>query len=362
MKFFHRLSILKIIVTVIVGIIVNHYTIAQSDSSTSDAPMMEYVNHEKESLMDHLTESNISKLEIKTNLDELFMDRRYQNYKKAIATFTFENEETWSDSLEVKVRGVYRASNCDNPSLKIKYSKKLLKRRGLKKRNECKLVYPCNNSPEYQNYIYKEYLIYKMYNELTNNSLRVHLVDLTLRNAAQNEEDVRGTGFLIEHREELIKRVDAFKNDMRCISSNSNKYSSEEYNLFVVFQYMIGNVDFIIENCKNTELVQLQDSTIIPIPYDFDYTGMVNPSYAKPFAKFKQQKVTDRYFIGQKKSLAEFQPIFELFEEKKNDFLELIKNFDYLSKKERRNMTFYLKSFYRDIHDQETIEKVFIRS
>ena len=104
--------------------------------------------------MDHLTESDMSKLEIETNLDELFMDRRRKNYKKAIATFTFENEETWTDSLEVKVRGVYRASNCDNPPLKIKYSKKLLKRRGLKKRNECKLVYPCNNSPEYQNYIY----------------------------------------------------------------------------------------------------------------------------------------------------------------------------------------------------------------
>ena len=178
---------------------------------------MEYVNHQKESLLDHLSESNMSHLELKTNLIALFEDKRKRNYKKAIATFIFEDGGIWTDSLEVKVRGVYRAAKCDNPPLKIKYAKSTLKKRGLKKRNEYKLVYPCKDTEEYQHYIYKEYLIYRLYNELTDKSLRVHLVDLTLTDANQQVANIQNTGFIIEHEEEIIKRVDAKKNDVRCV-------------------------------------------------------------------------------------------------------------------------------------------------
>jgi len=97
---------------------------------------LDYKNHQEESILDHLMESGMSKLEIEAPIGDLFNDRRYKNYEQAIATFTFKNGETWTDSLEVKVRGVYRAAKCDNPPLKIKYSKKLLEERGLKKRNE----------------------------------------------------------------------------------------------------------------------------------------------------------------------------------------------------------------------------------
>ena len=130
----------------IIGVLslINYYTIAQVNPTIAhDSCSMMYVNHEKESILDHLTEFDMSKLAIETNLENLFSDRRYKNYKQAVATFTFEDGCKWTDSLEVKVRGVYRAAKCDNPPLKIKYSKKLLKARGLKKRNEYKIVYPC---------------------------------------------------------------------------------------------------------------------------------------------------------------------------------------------------------------------------
>lgn len=333
------------------------FSFAQNGVAT-EADSMMYVNHEKESILDHLLESKMSKLEIVTNLDSLFGDRRLKAYKDANATFTFENGESWTDSLEVKVRGVYRAAKCDNPPLKIKYSKKILKKRGLKKRNEYKVVYPCKNNKSYQNYIYKEYLIYKMYNELTDKSLRVHLIDFTLRDVNQEKEDIHTTGFLIEHREEIIKRLDAHKNDMRCLPVKM--LSPEDYTLFQVFQFMIGNVDWLIETCKNAEVIQLRDSTIIPIPYDFDYTGMVKPAYAKPFSHFNQIKITDRYFLGHNKNMEELTPIFELFKEKKNNFIELINDFSYLSKRERKVMIRYLQSFYRILDRPAQIKKVFV--
>jgi len=352
----------RIIVSICLLMAFNQYANAQLDiPSSTSKESMEYVHHQKESILDHLIDTKMSKLEIETDLEELFMDRRYKKYKQAIATFTFENDESWTDSLEVKVRGVYRATHCDNPPLKIKYSKKLLKKRGLKKRNEYKIVYPCENSEEYQNYIYKEYLIYKMYNELTDKSLRVHLVDLTLRDAAQKRDNIQVAGFLIEHRDEITKRLNALKNDTRCLTFD-HKAASKEHLLLEVFQYMIGNLDWVIENCKNVELVQLPDSTMIPIPYDFDYTGMVNTSYAVPSAKYNQTTIKDRYFKGQNRSLAELQPVIELFIEKKETFFQMINDFDYLPKRERRDMTYYLKTFYSTIERPKHVKRVFVQS
>ena len=323
---------------------------------------LDYKNHQEESILDHLMESGMSKLEIEAPIDDLFNDRRYKNYKQAIATFIFKNGETWTDSLEVKVRGVYRAAKCDNPPLKIKYSKKLLEERGLKKRNEYKLVYPCKNTEEYQNYIYKEYLIYKLYNELTDKSLRVHLIDFTIRDSEQTLENINSTGFMIEHREEIIKRLDAYKNDERCLSIPIKNVASHEYMLFQVFQYMIGNVDWIVENCKNAEVILMQDSTIVPIPYDFDYTGMVNPSYARPDARYKQKKITDRYFLGDERNLEELSPIFELFKEKESSFKKIINDFEYLPKKERKAMLYYLKTFYRLLNSSDEVKEAFIQN
>lgn len=317
-----------------------------------------YHNHQKESLLDHLIETGMSQLEVQTNLESLFNDRKRKSYKKAVGTFIFQDGDTWKDSIEVKVRGVFRASKCDNPPLKIKYSKKLLKARGLKKRNEYKLVYPCKNEEEYQNYIYKEYLIYKLYNELTERSLRVHLIDFTLRDSADRMEPIKSTGFMIEHREELIKRLDAEKNDTRCLPIKN--LSAYDYTLFQVFQFMIGNVDWLIPNCKNSEVIQLKDSIMIPIPYDFDYTGFVNPSYAVPFATFKQKEVTDRYFLGHKKDIKDLMPVFDLFKEKENTFINIIDSFEYLPKKDRKILVKYLNSFYKILEQPKKIKKVFV--
>ena len=138
--------------------------------------------------------------------------------------------------------------------------------------------------------------------------------------------------------------------------------SSGDNTLLEVFQYMIGNLDYVVENCKNIELVQMADSTIVPVPFDFDYTGFVNPSYAVPASKYHQKTLQDRFFKGQNKSLAELQPIIELFKEKKQTFIDLINNFDNLPKKERKAMIYYMKSFYSVIERPKKVKRVFVEA
>jgi hypothetical protein len=70
-----------------------------------------------------------------------------------------------------------------------------------------------------------------------------------------------------------------------------------------VFHYLIGNTDWSLvaapdENCcHNVDLVD-KDDAIFPVPYDFDRSGLVNASYAKPAEGARIRKVTMRLYRG----------------------------------------------------------------
>ena len=190
------------------------------------------------------------------DLKMLFDDRRMMNYQPAVATITFEDGEVWTDNIQLKTRGKFRSQKCDNPPLKLKYPKKGLKARKLNKNNELKLVYPCKLGGNYQKYVLKEYLVYKLNNVLTDQSLRVQLIDLEIKDSLDNIVPIVAKGFLIEHREELIDRVDAVMSDAKCMKPVH--LSMYDYTLFQVFQYFIGNTDWLLPTCKKLRNYQFR--------------------------------------------------------------------------------------------------------
>ena len=86
----HRSKLLHLLMVGFFSFI-SHYTIGQENSIISPDSNSMCLYHEKESVLDHLTEADMSKLAIETNLENLFSDRRYKNYKQAVATFTFQD-------------------------------------------------------------------------------------------------------------------------------------------------------------------------------------------------------------------------------------------------------------------------------
>jgi hypothetical protein len=72
-----------------------------------------------------------------------------------------------------------------------------------------------------------------------------------------------------------------------------------------VFQYLIGNTDFSMIAgpkddvcCHNIVLFTGEGEQYVPIPYDFDFAGLVDARYAKPNPKFKIRRVTIRLYRG----------------------------------------------------------------
>jgi len=67
---------------------------------------------------------------------------------------------------------------------------------------------------------------------------------------------------------------------------------------------MIGNTDWSLIRapgedvcCHNVHLIE-KNGGLYPIPYDFDFSGLVNASYAKPSSIVGTKRVTQRVYRG----------------------------------------------------------------
>ena len=97
---------------------------------------------------------------------------------------------------------------CYLPPLKIDFSKNDLRAAGIKgKYDNLKLVVHCKNGSAYDDFVLREYLAYKIYNELTDISFRVQLVNLSLEDTEGKQKTIETYGFLIENDKELAARL-----------------------------------------------------------------------------------------------------------------------------------------------------------
>ena len=79
--------------------------------------------------------------------------------------------------------------------------------------------------------------------------------------------------------------------------------------LMTLFDYMIGNTDMSMQRQHNVRIVQTPSNVFYPVPYDFDYSGLLDTSYAVADTKlFGIQTVRERLYRGPCKTAAELEP------------------------------------------------------
>jgi hypothetical protein len=207
----------------------------------------------------------------------------------------------------------------------------------------------------------KEYLIYKIYNLLTEKSFRVRLLNLRFEDSKGSKKPINQHAFLIETTKEMAKRN-------KCREFKYNKINTESTNrdqmtLVAIFEYMIGNTDWSVPGGHNTVLVQPKnDSTAMPfvIPYDFDYSGFVNAEYAIPTEELGLENVRQRLYRGYSRTPDELDDVITVFKNKKDSIYSLINNFNLLAQRNRNEIIQYLDEFYKTINNSSQVKNVFI--
>jgi hypothetical protein len=305
----------------------------------------------EQSIFDLLNYQEVTEVTLEFEVEEMLSNRR--NEEDFNTTFTFEDQKGFEQIWDAKInmRGRFRRTRCTGmPPLKLNFKKGDLKDAGLAKFDDFKLVTQCvQDESSAKDFLLREYLAYKMYNQLTDYSFRVQFLKINFKDKSSGVVEEQW-GFIIEDTAELRERV------------NANKYDSIFYiqrdiidvsllKTVSMFEYMIGNLDWDVKQRFHNMKPIEKDGVIIPVPYDFDFSGLVSASYAVLNPNYAVKSIKDRLYLGYEEDLADAEATIELFKAKKDAIIDCIKDCNSLERDSRLDMIRYINSFYKELDD-----------
>ena len=307
------------------------------------------------SLFDALAarDTAILDIELVVDLRDLTRHRRVDEYRTAHLKWGPHTEDMIP--LSVKPRGKLRRRICDFPPLKLKVSKDDAERQMLNDYRKMKLVTHCMHQNNSRELVLREYLAYQLYRELTDAAFDTRLVKVTYRDSRKPKRRWVRYGMLIEPNEQLAARLGGTIDPLfRCAPAEADR---AQENLMAAFQLLIGNHDYTVQGSHNVKWLRREGAPLLPVPYDFDYSGFVNAHYALPLPDYpKLQAVTDRTYLGRAATAEAHRAALDVLLEKRPALLARIAGFTLLDERERARLTRYVERFYAEV-DVEFCQK-----
>lgn len=296
------------------------------------------------------------KIEIQTDIDSLIANKLEEPYQDArlLAYHNGEYNRTWD--IRVRARGNMRKKLCYLPPLKIDFSKSTLSYLGFSEYDKLKVVLPCNNGKQYQQNLYKEFLVYKLYEVIDSLALHTRLIELTLTDKSNHKYSFKA--FCVEDEKNFMSRTgcEIISADVGVVTSGA--FEREELLRFALFQYMILNSDWSFYNRHNVEILKCPGALRTSvIPYDFDYSGIVNQPYAIPAKKLPISTVRESIFRCKNVTVEEMEMMSVFFNSRKKALLSVIRKAKYLSKKNRKKMINDILEFFKIVDNPAEWEK-----
>ncbi len=283
-------------------------------------------------------------------------------------TYTGADGKQHTIDAEVAPRGITRRFRvCKFPPLKIHFDKEKMKGTEFRGNKSLKLVTYCQLNSKYEQYYVKEFLVYRIYNLLTEYSFRVKPMMIEYVDSENNVNSISRFGFLIEDLDDVAKRNDLEKLSVASISyKDLDPASTSNMSLF---QFMVGNLDWAATSgpkkdscCHNSKLIGAgnEKKPKYGIPYDFDSSGLVDAHYASPPDKLKVRNIRQRLYRGFCAFNDSLPQSAELLNVKKVDILALFENNSHLTDRTHHDAVRYLEGFYEILNDPKKFEKLII--
>ncbi len=297
-------------------------------------------------------------IKVKTDLRKLIKFKSEEEYQDAELSYTHNgSDENWL--VEVRARGNLRQRVCYIPPLKVKFPKEEVAARGWKNYRSLKLVSFCKTQKSFQDLVAKEYHIYKIYNLLTEFSFKVQLVKIDFQDSKNKMKPLTTLGFFIEPEKEMAERLDAQIIEPRIVSPR--RVVKEAYDLFCVFQFMMGNTDWSVYNLHNLKLIYKEGYKFpIPVAYDFDNSGFVNAPYAAPHELIPIENIRQRCYMGLCREEGTYEKTFEHFQNKKAAIFEYLDGETLLSASSKKMAIRYLNEFYDILDNPKKCRKMIV--
>jgi len=292
------------------------------------------------------------------DMKSIMKDRDVESeYHEAVLNYQQDGEKV-AVPLRIKTRGHFRkiSSNCKYPPLRLNFAKANTPENSIFfGQDKTKLVTPCRGDE----YVVNEYMVYKLYNLFTPKSFKARLVKVVYHDKVKDKSSDPYFGMLLEEEDQMANR-----NNMESIEKigvNPWETKREDFVRMAVFQYLIGNTDWSVQYMQNIKFIT-DDSTDRPftVPYDFDHAGIVRAPYANPAPELELSSTQQRRYRGYCiENMNQLAPVFETFNQKKEDIYALYQDNPNLEDGFKKATRKFLDKFYDIINDPKKAKTAF---
>jgi len=263
--------------------------------------------------------------------------------------------------LEARARGHFRKrpDNCNFPPLKLKFKKKNVAGTIFEGLKNIDMVNHCQNEiPDYEQYVLQEYLIYQTYSKYTPLSFKTRLARVQYMDMLGPQDTLTRFAFFVENPEDMASRNGGEFLELK--SAQQDRLDRDQLALMAIFNYMIINTDYSVPIMHNVVLVSRDYfEPPLPVPYDFDWSGLINIPYDSPYVS----QVTgspERLYKGPCLKMKDLLRILSEMELKRREVFTLFVEFPYLDDEKKSRNIQDLHLFYILSGNTKLIREAFI--
>jgi len=262
--------------------------------------------------------------------------------------------------VQLRTRGHYRLirRNCAFVPLRLNFAKKDTKGTPFEGQDKMKLVTHCNSNSLYDEYVIREYLADKVHTMLTPRSFRPRLAKVTYVDSATNEPIETRNGILMEHEDDVARRMEG-----EIIEQTGALFADVDMKQMLetaVFEVFVGNTDWSVAALHNIRLVRRPDFTVLTVPYDLDFSGLVGTRYSTPDPRLPIRSVKERLYRGPCVPLTELEPIFAPYHAQKEAIIKLYEETPGLDGRYRKDAIAFIEQFYKMLDSPRDLKWMFV--
>ena len=219
-----------------------------------------------------------------------------------------------------------------------------------------KLGTHCREMRPYEEYVHREYSVYQLHNVVTPHSFRARLASAQYVNVKNGRPIATKAAFFLEDDDDVAARIGGRATDLLRISYP--RAEPRAAMLTALFEFMIGNTDMSMMTQHNIIIVRTPDGKLIPVPYDFDYSGIVDTRYARADPKLGISSVRERTYRGPCRTPEQLDPYLAHFRDARTNLSAVYQSIPGLTPGYVRSAQKYLDQFFAVIDDQPRFRRM----
>ena len=296
------------------------------------------------------------------NFGRISRERDSTSKKEFDGTLVVRDEAGTERSVKVKLRtrGHFRlmARTCRFVNLLVRFPDKGLTGTPFEGQKSLKLGAHCQTDSKYEQYLLKEYLAYRIFNLVTDVSFRARLSKGTYMDSASGRSLETRVALWIEHEDDVAARSRGQMRDLR--RALFADVDAQTLDQMALFEYAIGNTDWSMYALHNVRVIRQDNGTVLPVPYDFDFSGLVDASYAMPPPQLAIKSVRQRVFRGPCRPPDVITGRLTLWQERRAAILNEVGQVQGLDPREAQYTREYLTEFFDMINDPRQVKRALI--